>query len=69
MFHDAVETDAAHNAVMKIVTEVNKVTQLPRSAVMDLCPVCNVPIKVIHGEAVCTSAVCRRRIIEGCCGN
>jgi hypothetical protein len=42
-------------------------TQLPREAVLDVCPVCSRPISMEHGHAVCRSGLCRYRIIEGCC--
>ena len=46
---------------------LDNVTQLPRQAVLDVCPVCSRPIEMIQGHAVCRSAICKMRIVEGCC--
>lgn len=46
---------------------LDKVTILPRQAVLDVCPICSRPIKMLQGHAVCDSGICRGRIIEGCC--
>lgn len=46
---------------------LDKITQPARQAVLDVCPVCSRAIVMIHGHAVCRSAICKERIIEGCC--
>ncbi len=55
-------------AVLEVAHQLARVTQLPRQAVLDVCPVCCRPIKIVHGHAICDSGLCRGRILEGCCG-
>ncbi len=55
------EVEKMHRQVTQLMTE------MPRMALLDVCPVCSRPILVRHGHSVCTSGMCRNRPIEDCC--
>jgi hypothetical protein len=35
---------------------------------LDVCPICSARVILRHGHTVCVSAMCRERVIDGCCG-
>ena len=66
---DLPPTDEPMEKLIATAKEITFIrTQLPRQAVLDVCPVCCKPVIIRHGHAVCTSALCRQRVLEGCCG-
>jgi hypothetical protein len=68
MNHDLPPVDDALDIILEAAKECAVATSLPRQAVLDVCPVCSRPVIVRNGHAICVSAMCRERVIEGCCG-
>jgi hypothetical protein len=67
------KTDAppTYETIEKLLEAARRVAQVqpaPKALGTDNCPVCDAPVVLRHGHAVCVSDTCRERMIEGCCG-
>ena len=73
MKHDAPLADEPSATVMQLAHMVafqpRNQPELPRYAIEDTCPVCCMPVIVRDCKVICTSGMCRWRVIETCDGS